>query len=78
MLDIARAENDVVSLCNTLKHWILDCSTDCEHLHLCLPACLGDTPIIVKCDLQGRLIDPGCLPLIGEKFVSFFVAVRSL
>lgn len=70
MLDIVCSENDPVSLCNVFKHWLLDCSTDTEHLNLCLPACLGDTPIILKCDLQERLINPMCLPHAGEKFVS--------
>ena len=70
MLDIVRSENDPTSLCNVFKHWLLDCSTDTEHLSLCLPACLGDTPIILKCDLQERLINPACLARAGEKFVS--------
>lgn len=76
MLDIVRSENDPTSLCNVFKHWLLDCSTDTEHLKLSLPACLGDTPIILKCDLQERLINPACLPGAGEKFVS--IGVHSL
>ena len=73
MLDVMCTENDVLSLNNIFKQWLLDCSTDSEHLHLSLPGCLGDTPVTIKCDLQGRIIDPLSLPSIGDKFVSWFV-----
>ena len=71
ILDILCTDNDVLSLCNVFKNWLHDCSTDSEHVNLTLPACLGDAPIILKCDLQGMCIDPSCLPVIGEKFVRF-------
>ena len=70
MLDTVCTENDAMSLSNIFKPWLLDCSTDIEHLHLFLPSCLGDTPITLKCDLQGSIIDPLCLANIGKKFVS--------
>ena len=70
MMDIMCAGSDVMNLCNVFKHWLLDCSTDNEHLHLSLPACLGDTPVVLKCDLQDRLINPVCIPIVREEFVS--------
>ena len=70
MLDVISTSNDVISLRNVLKQWLLDCSTDSEHLHLCLPACLGDTNVILKCDLQDRLINPSSIPIVGHHFVS--------
>ena len=78
MLDIVSADNDVLSLSNVFKQWLTDCSTDSEHLHLCLPACLGDTPVTLKCDLQGTIIDPQCLSTLGETFVSLSAATVTI
>ena len=75
MLDVMTAENDVLSLRTVFKQWLVDCSTDTEHLCLSLPACLGDRPVTLKCDLQERIIDPTSLSAFGEKFVSVSVHV---
>lgn len=69
MLDFVSTDNDPLSLSNVFKHWLMDCSTDSEHLHLSLPACLGDTPLTLKCDLYVTIIDPQCLSNLGEIFV---------
>jgi hypothetical protein len=70
MLDVVHTDNDVLSLSAVFRQWLRDSSTDTEHLHLSLPAALGDTPLTLKCDLQTRIIDPSSsLPSVGESFV---------
>ena len=71
MMDIVHSDNDTLSLSNVFKTWLLDCSTDTQHLVLTLPpSSLGDPPLTLKCDLQDRIIDPHSLVNAGEKFVS--------
>lgn len=70
ILDLTSIDNDILSVCNTFKHWLQDCTTDSEHLHLCLPTSLGIDPLILKCDLQETLIDPCGIPAVRQHFVS--------
>ncbi|KAK3608503.1 hypothetical protein CHS0354_010353 [Potamilus streckersoni] len=43
--------------------WLLDSGTDSEHLHIILPeGCNQDKAIIIKCDLQERIVNPAQLP----------------
>ena len=58
-----------------LKSWLHDCGTDSEHLHLTLPSPSSGsaTPIVLKCDLQERMIHPSLLP---SSFTGNFVSTR--
>ena len=66
VVDVVTVDNDSMSLCNTFKQWLLDCSTDSEHVHIKLP---GDTSLVLKCDLQDRVINPLNIPSVGDHFV---------
>jgi hypothetical protein len=59
LFDVASCSNDVTSLQSLLKSWMFDCSTDSEHVQITLPS--HGHPLILKCDLQERMIQPSLL-----------------
>ena len=72
ILDVVECENDVSSLEDIFKSWFNDGSTDSEHLHLSLPPIPSadlERPLLLKCDLQERMLDPALLPGHVKNFV---------
>nr|XP_022294967.1 meiosis 1 arrest protein-like [Crassostrea virginica] len=68
LLDIVRVDSDSQSLQNFFNAWLLDTDTDSEHLHLILPkdsfSDHGD--IIIRCDIQERVLNPAQLPFYEQ------------
>ena len=80
-MDLVSIENDVLSLQNVFRGWLHDCSTDKEHLHLILPSPEGEAErgpsgsenvegLVLKCDIQERVLDPSVFGALGQQFVS--------
>ncbi|KYO34899.1 meiosis 1 arrest protein [Alligator mississippiensis] len=68
-IDLQTLENDVVSLETFFKTWLHDHGTDCEQLHLLLPAAgtahhaaPRTSLACVKCDIHERILSPALLP----------------
>jgi hypothetical protein len=67
LFDVASCSNDVTSLQSLLKSWMFDCSTDSEHVQITLPS--HGHPLILKCDLQERMIQPSLLSSFTKNLV---------
>ena len=68
----------MLSLQNVFSKWLHDCGMDNEHLHLALPPeTMGeDAPLVIKCDLQERILDPALFGSnVAQTFVSMYVSV---
>lgn len=52
------------------RGWLHDVSTDSEHVQLVLPPDgAGGEKLVLKCDVQERILDPNLLP-VAYQFVS--------
>ncbi|XP_014670118.1 PREDICTED: meiosis 1 arrest protein-like [Priapulus caudatus] len=65
-LELLQVESDLLSLENFFKMWLMDSGTDREHLHITLPevSTAQDRmwPLVLKCDMQERILDPSLIP----------------
>lgn len=68
LLDVVRVDGDGLSLQNFFSAWLLDTDTDTEHLHLVLPqdSFSDNGNIIIRCDLQERVLNPAQLPFYEQ------------
>ncbi|XP_069131916.1 meiosis 1 arrest protein-like isoform X2 [Argopecten irradians] len=67
LVDVIKLDTDPLCLQNFFSSWLIDSSTDSEHLHIVLPPGLTDTTdIIIQCDLHERMINPTQLPFQGQ------------
>lgn len=67
LVDIVNLEADALSLQNFFTSWLLDSSTESEHLHIILPALVNDEKnVVIKCDLRERILNPAQLPFYGN------------
>ncbi|CAH1785727.1 unnamed protein product [Owenia fusiformis] len=64
IVDTISLEHDKMCLENFFKGWLLDTSTDSEHVHIILQQEKGS--LIVKCDIQERLLNPAQLPFNSQ------------
>ncbi|XP_027045665.1 meiosis 1 arrest protein-like [Pocillopora damicornis] len=62
LVDVVSLGKDVLSFENFFKIWLLDSSTDQEHLRIILPNNVTETSLTLKCDLHECLMDPFHLP----------------
>ncbi|KAL8618556.1 hypothetical protein ACOMHN_021825 [Nucella lapillus] len=63
IMDIVHLDTDRSSLQKFVYTWLLDSSSDSEHLHLMLPpASPVDGDLSLKCDIVERIINPAQLP----------------
>ncbi|XP_064601452.1 meiosis 1 arrest protein-like [Liolophura sinensis] len=63
IVDTVHIDNDSLSIQNYFASWLKDMATDREHLHISLPPPgPGTETLVLKCDLQDRLINPQLLP----------------
>ncbi|XP_060077619.1 meiosis 1 arrest protein-like [Ylistrum balloti] len=67
LVDVVHLDTDPLCLQNFFSSWLIDSSTDSEHLHIILPPALtANTDVVIKCDLHERLINPAQLPFHGQ------------
>ncbi|XP_041367802.1 meiosis 1 arrest protein-like isoform X2 [Gigantopelta aegis] len=54
---------DLLSLQNFFHSWLMDSGGDSEYLHIILPPATPDEDnVVIKCDMQERLVNPAQLP----------------
>ncbi|XP_071499340.1 meiosis 1 arrest protein-like [Diadema antillarum] len=67
VLEVITIEPDELSFQNFFTSWFHDYSTDKEHLHILFPgAGVTSSKLVLKCDLQERLISPTLLPFQAQ------------
>ncbi|CAG2245782.1 unnamed protein product [Mytilus edulis] len=67
LVEVVNLDPDALSLQNFFNTWLLDSSTDSEHLHIILPALQTDEKsVVIKCDLRERILNPAQLPFYGN------------
>ncbi|XP_072172086.1 meiosis 1 arrest protein-like [Diadema setosum] len=67
VLEVIAIEPDELSFQNFFTSWFHDYSTDKEHLHILFPgAGVTSSKLVLKCDLQERLISPTLLPFQAQ------------
>ncbi|XP_053384829.1 meiosis 1 arrest protein-like [Mercenaria mercenaria] len=67
LVEVINLEPDVLCLQNIFSGWLVDSGTDSEHLHLILPPVLdSNVPLVVKCDLHERVLQPAQLPFYNQ------------
>ncbi|XP_033123893.1 meiosis 1 arrest protein-like [Anneissia japonica] len=71
MIDILQTTllpNDTLSIGEYFKHWLYDCGTDREHLHLSLHDGPNGSTMTLKCDLREQILSPSLLPSAASSF----------
>ncbi|XP_033751890.1 meiosis 1 arrest protein-like [Pecten maximus] len=67
LVDVVHLDTDPLCLQNFFSAWLIDSSTDSEHLHIVLPSVFtANTDVVIKCDLHERMINPAQLPFHGQ------------
>ncbi|OWF49024.1 meiosis 1 arrest protein-like [Mizuhopecten yessoensis] len=67
IVDVIHLDIDPLCLQNFFSSWLIDSSTDSEHLHIVLPpAFTGNTDLVIKCDLHEKMLNPAQLPFHGQ------------
>ncbi|KAL5007839.1 hypothetical protein ScPMuIL_016645 [Solemya velum] len=71
LVETINLEADALILQNFFNIWLLDSGTDTEHMHIILPpSTLGSLAMVVKCDLQERILNPAQMPFFGQYTVN--------